>query len=83
MPRKSASAVSAPRVDGRPSVMLAPRDLSDAARVIWQAIVASVAPEHFRASDSPLMRSFCEATALADRAAAELAESGAQKRPRT
>jgi hypothetical protein len=32
--------------------------------------------EHFRASDMPLLRSFCESTALADQSAAALAQDG-------
>jgi phage terminase small subunit len=64
----------APRVDGRPHRLLAPADLSAPARAIWTQIVGSLSVEHFRASDSPLLRSYAEITATADMAARELAK---------
>ncbi|MCC6172395.1 MAG: P27 family phage terminase small subunit [Gammaproteobacteria bacterium] len=54
-----------------------PSDLSPGARAVWKAVTAAVAHDHFRASDAPLLRTYCEACALADEAAAELAANGA------
>jgi phage terminase small subunit len=79
MPRKSQAALTVaplPRVDGRPAPLATPAGLSDEARGVWGQIVASVPPEHFRPSDAPLLRSFCESTATADLAAARLADDG-------
>lgn len=77
MPRKSLAALTtAPQVDGRPKRLALPRDLSTEAGRVWREITNSTQPEHFRPSDAPLLRSYCEATAMADRAAAELAASG-------
>jgi hypothetical protein len=43
---------------------------------VWLLCVRSVPGDHFRESDSPLLRSYAEATVIADRAAAELGASG-------
>lgn len=59
--------------------MLAPPELSEAARTVWEAVTLSVGPDHFRPSDAPVLRTFCEATGLADRAAAELAKETVSK----
>jgi phage terminase small subunit len=64
-------------VDGRPRPLPAPKDLSPGAKRVWAAIVSSVQPEHFRLSDGPLLRSYCEVTATADLAAKKLATQGA------
>ncbi|HKQ14443.1 MAG TPA: P27 family phage terminase small subunit [Steroidobacteraceae bacterium] len=77
MPRESVSSLAAPRIDGKPLPLLAPVDMSAPARAIWDSVVAAVRAEHFHASDLPLLRSYCEASALADQAAAELAAHGA------
>jgi P27 family predicted phage terminase small subunit len=63
-------------VDVRRRRIAAPEDLSEAARRIWEDLVDSLAADHFAPSDAPLLRSYCEATAMADRAAAELTSSG-------
>jgi phage terminase small subunit len=79
MPRKSAAALAvAPtaRVDGRPAALVMPAGLSDPARAVWVQAVAAVPPEHFRVSDVPLLRSYCESTAMADQASAALARDG-------
>lgn len=74
MPRRSAAslAVSPPRVDGRRGRLPAPDDLGEAQRAVWRLIVRSASAGHFRESDVPLLRSFCQSTVLADRAAVEL-----------
>jgi phage terminase small subunit len=66
-----------PRVDGRPAPLPLPGDLSPDAAQVWREITKTTQPEHFRPSDVPLLKSYCEACAMADRAAAELAENGA------
>ena len=77
MPRRSVEALTTiPRVDGRPSRLTAPRHLSSAAAGIWREIVAALPAEHLRPSDEALMASYCEWTATARRAAAELATNG-------
>jgi len=77
MPRKSVSALTTiARVDGRPDRLAAPGDMSPEAARIWRSITKSLPAEHFRASDAPLLRSYCESTASADRAAHELATNG-------
>jgi P27 family predicted phage terminase small subunit len=65
-----------PRVDGRPERLVPPRELSAEALVIWRDLVGAVSADHFTRSDAPLLASYCEASALADRAARELAASG-------
>lgn len=77
MPRKSLAELSTRVViDVAKTKLSAPKDLSPAALRIWESIVSSTAPEHFRASDVPLLKTYCEASALADRASATLAEEG-------
>jgi len=77
MPRRSiASLTTAPRVDGRPKRLALPSDLSPEAGRVWREITKTTQPEHFRPSDVPLLKSYCEACAMADRAAAELARTG-------
>jgi phage terminase small subunit len=78
MPRKSESArTSPPRVDGRVHRLIAPADLSPAARLVWASIVNSLPSDAFRVSDAPLLRSYCEVSATADMAAKELTKHGA------
>lgn len=78
MPKRSAESLSvAPiRAPERPP-LIAPTDLSPGARAVWKATVASVPAEHFRLGDTPLLKTFCEVSAMADQAAAELVSSGA------
>jgi hypothetical protein len=78
VPRKSIASmmVAQPRVDGRRARLQVPEDLSPPAKEVWSEIVSAVPGEHFRASDEPLLRSYAEACALADQAAAQLATNG-------
>jgi hypothetical protein len=79
VPRKSIASmmVAQPRVDGRRARLQVPEDLSPPAKEVWSEIVSAVPGEHFRASDEPLLRSYAEACALADQAAAQLAHEWA------
>jgi hypothetical protein len=70
-PRTAAELAVVP--EARVEPLPAPEDMGDAQRDVWLLIARSVSREHFRPSDIPLLRSFCEATVLCDRAAAELA----------
>jgi phage terminase small subunit len=56
----------------RPSKRLAGR-----AKVLFAQTVANCIPEHFRASDAPLLEAFCQASALAEQAVDEMAAHGA------
>jgi hypothetical protein len=50
-----------------------PATLSPAARVVFLSIVAAEVADHFRVSDLPLLVSYCEASALAERVAVRAA----------
>jgi hypothetical protein len=43
---------------------------------LWKTLVSSEPTEHFRPGDVPLLRSYVEATMLADLAAAEISAAG-------
>ena len=47
-----------------------PASLSEAARGVWIDLVSAHEPEHFQEGDSTLMQQYCEASALAAKAAA-------------
>jgi len=75
MPRKSAAELAARNVvalDGKPPRLRPPPSLSEAERTVFIDLVASAKPDHFVASDLPLLTRYCEAIVLGDRAAAEL-----------
>jgi phage terminase small subunit len=44
---------------------------------VWQAIVGTTDPDHFQASDAPLIAEYCRAVAMAEQAGNELARHGA------
>lgn|SRR5262249_40670997 len=77
MPRKSAAALAiAPQVDGKPS-RLRPRDDAPAeVQEIFDVLVSSVSPEHFRPGDADLIEQYAQAIALGRRAYGELARQG-------
>jgi len=75
MPRVSAAARSA--VIAEPPRLRTPSSLSETERTIFAAVVKACDAKHFRQSDLPLLRRFCELTALADQAASELRQHGA------
>jgi len=74
MPRRSAVSLTVPRVDGRPAPLAAPSDLPDAAAKVWRGLTASTPTDHFRASDVPVLRTYCVTAALLEEAEAELAK---------
>lgn len=77
MPRRSAADLATPQPERDARPFAPPSGLSVGARSVWEATAASVSADHFRPSDAPLLRSYCEASALADKAAAELEKGGA------
>jgi phage terminase small subunit len=74
MPRKSIAAQSMANlaVDGRPERLKPPAGLSPRERALFNHIVNSLPPEHFRPSDMTLVARFVESAALAEKAAVEL-----------
>jgi hypothetical protein len=74
MPRKSRAAQEiAPYI--RPTEVLPlppPTSLSEPARTVWIHLVSAHEPEHFQEGDATLMSQYCEAAALAAKAAAAL-----------
>ena len=78
MPRKSVAALSVvrPAVDGRGSYVSPPPELGATERQLFQEIVHTMPPEHFRSCDVPLLTRFVEATAMCERAGREMEESG-------
>lgn len=67
--RKSAADFVAPHVDGKPTRLEPPTGLSDDERSLFTELVAECAPEHFVASDRPLLTSYVQATLMSRRAA--------------
>lgn len=80
MPRKSAAARAISSIATFPTRLKPPGTLSEPARKEFLRIVAAEAPDHFRASDLPLLEEYCEAAALARRAATELQSEAAAAR---
>ena len=77
MPRKSAAALAiVPPVDGRPSRLRPRTDAPAAVRKIFNALVASEPPEHFRAGDADLVEQYAQAVVLARQAFGQLARYG-------
>lgn len=74
MPRKSAEALLAVPIN-RPRLS-PPAGMSAPARALWAEIVGSLKADHFQPSDGPLLRAYCEALLLSQRASHELAVSG-------
>jgi phage terminase small subunit len=74
MPRKSRAAQEiAPYM--RPTEVLPlppPTTLSEPARTVWIHLVSAHEPEHFQEGDATLLQQYCEASALAAKAAAAL-----------
>jgi phage terminase small subunit len=63
--------------DGRATRRLRPpARLQDRAKAIFIEAVTGCDPKHFRSSDLHLLERYCEATALAEKAAVKLAEEG-------
>lgn len=77
MPRKSAASLAVSSVAALPTRLKPPATLSEPARKEFLRIVAAESADHFRASDLPLLEEYCEAAALAKRAAKELQSEAA------
>jgi hypothetical protein len=77
MPRTSASARLIIPVDGQPTQLHPPPSLSEIERTIFNAVIKSCDPKHFRASDLPLLVRYVESCALGDHAAEQLRTNGA------
>jgi phage terminase small subunit len=77
MPRKSAASLSVVRLDGRPGRLRPPASLSEDERVVFLDLVTACKPEHFTASDLPLLCRYCEAAVLGEQAAVHLRTDGA------
>lgn len=73
MPRRSAASIDiAPYAPlSSPPRLKPPETMSEAARKVFLDTVLGSKPEHFQATDLPLMVRFCEANAMAERAEAE------------
>ena len=73
--RKSAESLAiAPVMNG--SSRAVPEGLSEAELAVFRSIKASVPPDHFQASDEPLLIEYCTAVVQARRAAAMLRRDG-------
>jgi phage terminase small subunit len=55
-----------------PTRLSAPANLTAPERAVFVELIAANPPEHFRASDLPLLASYCSAVVLHQRAVAEL-----------
>jgi phage terminase small subunit len=72
MPRKSAAANLA-IIPGTPRRLAPPRELDATERKIFADLIAASSPDAFRASDLPLLATYCRAISLETRSASELA----------
>jgi hypothetical protein len=74
MPRKSAAARAFPIIPGTPPQRLRPpRELDATERKVFADLVNASRPDAFRASDLPLLATYCRAIALERRSAQALA----------
>ena len=71
MPRSPAAASGFPSVTGLPARLSPPSDLTLDERQIFVDLVASCRPEHFRASDLPLLSAYVRAIGLERASAVE------------
>jgi hypothetical protein len=78
MPRKSAAARVFPILPGTSQRLRPPRELDVSERKIFVDLVAASKPDAFRASDLPLLCTFCRSIALERRSAAALAAGDAK-----
>jgi hypothetical protein len=76
MPRKSAASLAVVRPEGRLDRLRPPADLGEAEQQVWRTITQACDPQHFQASDAPLLRRYVENVMLAGRAAEALATEG-------
>jgi hypothetical protein len=78
MPRRSAASLSVLSVVGPEPRLLPPPEMGGIERQIWMQVVAGTGPNHFQASDAPLLGAYVRACALERRASDELAISVVQ-----
>ena len=76
MPRKSSSALTIPRVDGKPPHIAPPPGLDRTTAALFLRLVGATPSGHFVASDAPLVVEYCRAVLLAERADKALRASG-------
>ena len=77
--RKSAAALAVPSVNGKGPRLEPPASLSKAERSVFVGLVTACDPDHFRASDLPLLVRYTESIVLADKAALELRKGAVVK----
>jgi hypothetical protein len=78
MPRKSAVAANLAIIPGTPQRLHPPKELSADERKIFADLVAASKPDHFRASDLPLLNAYCRTIAM-ERGAAQAIRTGKDK----
>ena len=77
MPRRSRADLNVVPLKQSASVRLQPpRTLADAEKELFLSIVGSCDVDHFRASHLPLLTAYCQASILAEEAAARLVSEG-------
>jgi hypothetical protein len=77
--RKSAEALAVPSVNGKGPRLEPPASLSESERSVFVGLVTACDPDHFRASDLPLLVRYTESIVLADQAALELRKGAVVK----
>ena len=73
--RKTTEAISALSWIGPPPRLTAPPELTETERRVFADIVGACEPEHFRASDLPLLTAYCRAVVLEQQSAREYAKA--------
>jgi hypothetical protein len=63
--RSAAAMLIKPQINGTPSRLTPPPSLTNGERSAFIELVACCAPDHFRESDTPLLISYVQATAMA------------------
>jgi hypothetical protein len=76
MPRRSAAELAVVRPASSFNRLRPPAELGEGERDIWTKIVLACDPQHFQASDAPLLVRYCQNVVLAGRAAAALTAEG-------
>ncbi len=75
--RKSANELGALNVEGEPSRLNPPADLTDAERSLFREIIQACSPKQFVPSDLPILISFVQATLLSRQAIKNAAKEAA------
>jgi phage terminase small subunit len=79
MPRRSTASLTMMALAPRATRLRPPASLSEPARKVFIGIVSTSSSTHFAPSDLPLLTTYCEACALAERATAELSRAPVDK----